>query len=301
MDPASPSAFHDRLVDYILLVGPGRGVYFNPNKTSLRAPTSSWHNVHLPQPSILKKYPEEDHENFSLTSDVTYFCQPDGCSIELKEPRLHSFMLTDTESNLRTYGICLSFPHLFDPFLSSGRESGSFSQLEPDSICIQEWGVLSVCILTRHPFFGFFQKALLSLQHFVDHFFGEDLTWNALIYSHGGRGKEGEEKEGERIQFVPAAVAEVEKWIKQLLSLKAPQQGQNALEVELEVDPAVTIAYPPSSRLPLLEIAVHRMFQRIGVCAMIEIYKLVLAEQKVSGQQCLLECVFLLFTSPFEL
>ena len=198
-------------------------------------------------------------------------------------------MLTDTETSSRSYGICLSLPHLFDPQLikaGSGGERGGSCQLEPDSVCIEEWGVLSVCVLTRHPFFAFFRKVLLSLKHFVDHFFCDELTWNSLIcgQSEGEEG-EGEEGEGGRRGGLGSSgsgvVREVEKWVKQLLSLKAPEQGQSALEVELEVDPAITIAYPPSNRLPLLELSVHSLFLRLGVCPVIEIYKLVLAEQKV--------------------
>ena len=74
---------------------------------------------------------------------------------------------------------------------------------------------------------------------------------------------------------------EVEKWIDGLISLKAPIPCESALEVELEVDPATVVCYPPSSRLPLLELPVHKMFQRLGVCNVLEIFKLILSEQKV--------------------
>ena len=192
---------------------------------------------------------------------------------------MHHFMLTDTETNRRTYGTCLSFSHLFDPTsLMRDRENDVCPVESSDTVCIQEWGVLSICILSHHPFYTFFQKTLLSLHHFVEHFFGEDLTWNALIHARGAAGEGGGQKK---------AMVEIEKWISQLLSMRAPQQGQSALEVELEVDPAVTIAMPPTNRFPLLDLSVCALFQRLGVCSVIEIFKLVLSEQKVSVRVCL--------------
>ena len=205
---------------------------------------------------------------------------------------MHHFMLTDTESSERTYGVCLSFSHLFDPFQGNSEGRGDVCPIDSDSVCIQEWGILSVCILTHHPLYTFFQKTLLSLQHFVEHFFGEDLTWNALIHSSGREGGDGEGEGGRRGTCgrgvgPKKAVVEIEKWISQLLAMRAPQQGQSALEVELEVDPAVTVAMPPPNRLPLLDLSVSRLFLKLGVCSLIEIFKLVLAEQKV----CVCVCV----------
>lgn len=193
--------------------------------------------------------------------------------MELTDQRMHYFMLTDTETNKRTYGACISFSHLFDPLQGpagdNSSEQGGVCPLESsDSVCIQEWGVLSVCVLSHHPFFTFLHKTLLSLQHFVEHFFGEDLTWNALIHGRHGDGTN-------------KAAVEIEKWISQLLSMQAPRQSESAIEVELEVDPAVMVAVPPTNRLPLLDLSVNRLFRKLGVCTVIEIYKLVLSEQKV--------------------
>jgi hypothetical protein len=214
--------------------------------------------------------------------------------VDLSEQRIHHFMLTDTESNQRTYGACLSFSHLFDP-PRRGPEGETCPVDSPESVCIQEWGVLSLCVLSHYPYFTFLQKALLSLHHFVEHFFGEDLTWNALI--HGGVCEAS--GEGHR------AVVEIEKWVGQLLTMRAPQQGQSALEVELEVDPAVTVSIPPANRLPLLDLSVCRLFQRLGVCCVLEIFKLVLGEQKVflysEDVSFVSECVLVLLSLLYPL
>lgn len=272
MDAHAPPT-SEQLVEYLLLVGPGKGMVFNASGgSSFNSSGSSWYTIHPPQPTILRSFPE-DLDHVSLTSDVAFFCQPDSCSVDLPELRTHHFMLTDTETNRRTFGACLSFSHLFDP-PRRGREGETCPVDSPETVCIQEWGVLSLCVLSHYPFFTFLQKALHSLHHFVEHFFGDDLTWNALI--HGRACEVRGEGEGHK------AVMEIEKWIAQLLSMKAPRQGQSALEVELEVDPAVTVAIPPTNRLPLLDLSVCRLFQRLGVCCVIEIFKLVLGEQKVS-------------------
>lgn len=220
--------------------------------------------------------------------------------MQMSESKTHVFMLTDTESNIQTYGICLSVPHLFDPLLKAQAPSTCITKStvwevnDSESVCIQEWGVLSVCILTRHPFFNFFAKCLKTLLHFVDHFGGKDLNWNAIIQSqinssknlqNGGVGRHSSRR----------IVEEVLDWINRLVTLQAPSPGVNILEVELEVDPATMVCYPPPNRLPLFELQVHRLFQRLEVCLVIDIYKLVLSEEKVCTYHgdcvCVCECV----------
>ena len=295
----------ERLVDYLLLVGPGRGVVFeksfeNGSKgsftSSLGLLSSSWHKVSSPMPTILRRFPSKDRPNFELAFDIAYFCQPEGCCESITEPRSHVFMLTDTETNIQTYGVCLSVPHLFDPLMKAQSPEREMCDLEePDSMCIQEWGALSICILSRHPFFSFFESCLKTLHHFVANFCRDNLTWNALIRSqfvaqtqpvqtqtglHGNAG------------YIHKAVLETESWINNLLAMKAPVPGVTALEVELEVNPALVICYPPSNRLPLFELSVHKVFKKLGVCNVIDIYKLVLSEQKVYlCMRCTCTCV----------
>jgi hypothetical protein len=198
-------------------------------------------------------------------------------------------MLTDTESNIHTYGICLSIPHLFDPLLKAQLPASAVSKgkvwevNDSESVCIQEWGVLSVCILTRHPFYQFFAKCLKTLSHFVDHFGGKDLNWNALIQAQMNAIKRTTQKRNGHAHSKQQRqiVSEVQEWIKRLVSLQAPSPGVNVLEVELEVDPAMIVCYPPPNRLPFFELSVHRLFQRLEVCLVIDVYKLVLSEEKV--------------------
>ena len=206
---------------------------------------------------------------------------------------MHVFMLTDTESNMQTYGVCLSIPHLFDPLLkaqvpSAVSRRGVCEMNDSESMCIQEWGVLSVCILTRHPFFHFFAKCLKTVLHFIDHFGGKDLNWNALIKAQmkSSKLKNGDSHSNLRI------VREIQDWIDELVSLHAPSPTINIMEVELEVDPASMVCYPPANRLPIFELHVHRLFQRLEVCFVIDIYKLVLSEEKVRVHVHVRVCVY---------
>ncbi len=296
----TPSSCFNRLIDYLILVGPGQGITFEPIASNARGTNNksseglnSWQNISTPAPSILRQFPSTDHDDFELASDVVYFCQPEGCCVELPEPKTHVFMLTNTETNIRTYGVCLSIPHLFQP-RSKKKErlslngSSSISVIEPESICIQEWGVLSICILSHHPFFQFFAKCLKTLNHFMSNFGVSDVMWNALIGGSRSRSHSGMEQgftsDKERTNGFcnnPSLIGEIENWINSLLVLPPPEFGGFGLEVELEVNPAVHLIYPTRNRLPLLDLHLHKVVLRIGVHMIIEVFKLVLSEQKV--------------------
>lgn len=258
---------HKRLVDYLVLVGPEKKRTFNvPNGRRLR----NYEQFSTAPPVILNRFPSTNHIDFELSSDVAYFCQPEGNSCHSEDTKSHIFMLTYTETNRKTYGVCLSFPHLFDPPLAADLCSIS------DSLCIQEWGTLSVCLLSSHPFFNFFNQCLRTLSHFVQDFGETEPLWNELL-NHSSSTFVDSSRSMSRKQRI---LTEIVCWIKQLLLLEAPESG-SSLEVELAVDPAVILAYPSSSRLPLFELPVHRVFKLFDVCTIIEIFKLVLSEHKV--------------------
>lgn len=288
----------DRLIDYLFFVGPGRGSVFRRSPSLKRSksllgngiePLSTWHKISRPVPTILCHFPATQHKDIELPADVAYFCQPEGPCVQLSDPKLHVFMLTDTETNIHTYGICLSIPHLFDPLLKAQLPTSAVSKgtvwevNDSESLCIQEWGVLSVCILTRHPFYQFFAKCLRTLSHFIDHFGGKDLNWNALTQAQMIAMKKAQQNSHAHSHSSKQRqiVLEVQEWIERLVTLQAPSPGVNVLEVELEVDPAMIVCYPPPNRLPPFELSVHRLFQRLEVCLVIDIYKLVLSEEKV--------------------
>lgn len=294
----TPTLSTNKLIDHLVLVGPGRDVLIEPLSLPSRRtrvvqePSTgqhrSWQGT---SSSILAYFSSCDQKDSELPADVVYFCQPEGCGVEVTQPKTHVFMLTDTATNIRTNGVCMTIPHLFDPSHSSLEVSGDKCSLtKPDSICIQEWGILSVCILSRHPFFNFFAKCLKTLAHFMEHFSSNELSWNALIRAQSGSTHsryrfdlEAEKRHAgkEKVNGEHKILTEVQDWINRLLLLPAPEIGGCGLEVELEVDPAILLCYPSKNRLPFFDLPLHRIFQKLGVHLVIEIFKLVLSEQKV--------------------
>ncbi|XP_075240920.1 MAP kinase-activating death domain protein-like isoform X3 [Convolutriloba macropyga] len=93
-----------RLVDYICFVG-------------ARYPNS---NSVAQTPELLRRYPLTDHNDFHLPPDVVFFCQPEGCisvsqkRVPLRDASSFVFTLTDKESGVIRYGICLNFFRPFD-------------------------------------------------------------------------------------------------------------------------------------------------------------------------------------------
>ena len=285
------------LLDYIFIVGPtteeGRGPSCAGSPLSPTLPPADWHNVRQARPGILWRYPLEDIPERPLPQNITYFCQPeeDGndssgsptpstassshhSSVETAaSTTTHYFLLTNTETNVRTHGVCVTFPYLTDSLLKA-QSPDWVSKSESESLVgIQEWGLLSICILSLHDNYQFFEKALLTFIRFIDLYCGEELTWELLIHS----------------QFFPSSsssdrstpVEEITEWAKRLVDLPVPRQGVEVMEVELEVDPAAVVGYPPSSRLPFVDLPIYYVLQRLGFHLVIEIYKLLLLEHKV--------------------
>lgn len=70
-------------------------------------------------PQLLRRYPLEDHSDFLLPPDVVFFCQPEGClsvkqrRVSLRDDSSFVFTLTDKDSGITRYGICLNFYRSF--------------------------------------------------------------------------------------------------------------------------------------------------------------------------------------------
>lgn len=269
-----------RLVDYIFIVGPSAKLSEcdSPTIPSLSFPPSpppgDWQSIFQTRPDILWRYPVEDIPERPLTSNITYFCQPESnlasVSASMNQSKTHFFLLTNTETNVRTYGTCISFPYLADSLLKAQFPDWQI-QTDTDTVAIQEWGTLSVGILSICENFTFFEQVISTFIHFIDHLCGDELSWDLLIHS----------------QYVSltdpgySVVWEIMNWVESLILLPTPKCGIEVLEVELEVDPAVVVGYPPPSRLPLVDLPIHYVLQRLDIHLVIEIYKLLLLEHKV--------------------
>ncbi|XP_063044836.1 MAP kinase-activating death domain protein isoform X4 [Engraulis encrasicolus] len=92
-----------RLLDYLVVVG-------------ARHPSS---DSAAQTPQLLRRYPLEDHPEFPLPPDVVFFCQPEGClslrqrRISLRDDSSFVFTLTDKDSGITRYGICVNFYRSF--------------------------------------------------------------------------------------------------------------------------------------------------------------------------------------------
>ncbi|CAL8364909.1 unnamed protein product [Gadus morhua 'NCC'] len=92
-----------RLLDYLVVVG-------------ARQPSS---DSVAQTPQLLRRYPLEDHPDFPLPPDVVYFCQPEGClsvrqrRVSLRDDASFVFTLTDKDSGITRYGMCVNFYRSF--------------------------------------------------------------------------------------------------------------------------------------------------------------------------------------------
>ncbi|XP_037547835.1 MAP kinase-activating death domain protein isoform X9 [Nematolebias whitei] len=92
-----------RLLDYLVVVG-------------ARQPSS---DSVAQTPQLLRRYPLEDYQDFPLPPDVVFFCQPEGClsirqrRVSLRDDSSFVFMLTDKDSGITRYGICVNFYRSF--------------------------------------------------------------------------------------------------------------------------------------------------------------------------------------------
>lgn len=82
-------------------------------------------------PELLRRYPLEDHTDFPLPPDVVFFCQPEGClsvrqkRMSLRDDTSFVFALTDKDSGLTRYGICVNFYRSFQKRISKEKGEGS--------------------------------------------------------------------------------------------------------------------------------------------------------------------------------
>ncbi|XP_013925964.1 PREDICTED: MAP kinase-activating death domain protein [Thamnophis sirtalis] len=82
-------------------------------------------------PELLRRYPLEDHPDFPLSPDVVFFCQPEGClsvrqkRMSLRDDTSFVFTLTDKDSGITRYGICVNFYRSFQKRISKEKGEGS--------------------------------------------------------------------------------------------------------------------------------------------------------------------------------
>ncbi|KAM7165298.1 MAP kinase-activating death domain protein isoform 5-T11 [Macrochelys suwanniensis] len=104
-----------QLLDYLVIVG-------------ARQPSS---DSVAQTPELLRRYPLEDHADFPLPPDVVFFCQPEGClsvrqkRMSLRDDTSFVFTLTDKDSGVIRYGICVNFYRSFQKRMPKEKAEGT--------------------------------------------------------------------------------------------------------------------------------------------------------------------------------
>ncbi|XP_026563851.1 MAP kinase-activating death domain protein isoform X6 [Pseudonaja textilis] len=107
-----------RLLDYLVIIG-------------ARQPSS---DSVAQTPELLRRYPLEDHTDFPLPPDVVFFCQPEGClsvrqkRMSLRDDTSFVFTLTDKDTGITRYGICVNFYRSFQKRISKEKGEGHRSR-----------------------------------------------------------------------------------------------------------------------------------------------------------------------------
>ncbi|XP_078077483.1 MAP kinase-activating death domain protein [Mustelus asterias] len=187
-----------RLLDYLVIIG-------------ARQPSSE---CIAQTPELLRRYPLEDHRDFPLPPDVVFFCQPEGClSVRQKRTSLRDdssfvFTLTDKDSGVIRYGVCVNFYRSFQrrsrdrPEQGLQHVKGNVTEVPDNEQNNSDSGsslathsadstpdisrsprlkrhlrsgnrsrnstLTSLCILSHYPFFSTFRECLYTLKRLVD-------------------------------------------------------------------------------------------------------------------------------------
>lgn len=98
-------------------------------------------------PELLRRYPLEDHAEFPLPPDVVFFCQPEGClsvrqrRMSLRDDTSFVFTLTDKDTGVTRYGICVNFYRSFQKRMPKEKGeggAGSRGKEGPRAACVPE-------------------------------------------------------------------------------------------------------------------------------------------------------------------
>uniref|UniRef100_A0A7N8XF48 MAP kinase-activating death domain protein n=1 Tax=Mastacembelus armatus TaxID=205130 RepID=A0A7N8XF48_9TELE len=229
-------------------------------------------------PQLLRRYPLEDHHDFPLPPDVVFFCQPEGClsirqrRVSLRDDSSFVFTLTDKDSGITRYGICVNFYRSFQRghHRTRGDKSGhtetAAQVTETTSEGSDESGqqgaelnagkspqhrrsaakmaarnrnstLTSLCILSHYPFFSTFRECLYILKRLVD-CCSQRLTQRAGLSRATQRDTmwrvfTGALSVEEKGSQLLADLREIESWVYRLLRSPIPVAGQRRVDVEM--------------------------------------------------------------------
>lgn len=148
--------FCPRLIDYVIIVGckdpasPSQLVAkYQQHLNRIHAHNEQSNNLPPTQlPELLRRYPLDDHEDFMLPQDVTYFCQPEGCSNincssqtkanSNRETTSFIFSLTEKDSAKVRFGVCINFFRPIEKIIRNSKSNRSTNKTEPQVDLVDE-------------------------------------------------------------------------------------------------------------------------------------------------------------------
>ncbi|VDP20850.1 unnamed protein product [Onchocerca flexuosa] len=303
-----------RLIDYLVIVGRRRGKYIS--QTNINGASSST-SQSITTPELLRRYPNNDHKDFHLPTDVTVFCQPEGC-ITKEVPR-HShfhretssfvFTLTEKDSAKIRYGICLNFLQSYEKnrIVSKDDRSTNYNNRSRRRLD-QRLSLTSLCLISHHPFLSTFRELLLLLKKLIDGCsqrliedgqYSKDIIWAAFT--------------GCWTEPIPPRVMqdirELETWILMLLSAPVAVPGKTKVLLEVlpsSILPAFEFALPDHTRFSFVDFPLHLPLELLGIDTAMKVMAAVMLESKVVLQSrnynavsmCVLALVALMY--PLE-
>ncbi|XP_066439442.1 MAP kinase-activating death domain protein isoform X13 [Eleutherodactylus coqui] len=251
-----------RLLDYLVIIG-------------ARQPSS---DSVAQTPELLRRYPLEDHPEFPLPPDVVFFCQPEGClsvrqkRMSLRDDTSFVFTLTDKDSGVIRYGICVNFYRSFQKRIPKDKSrkqpkpapengcdgsDGGQSLQDPSAESTPDINhsprgkrlskgaqrsrnstLTSLCVISHYPFFSTFRECLYTLKRLVD------CCSDRLVSKKAGISKgvqrdtmwrifTGSLQLEEKSNVLLHDLREIEAWIYRLLRSPTPVPGQKRVDVEV--------------------------------------------------------------------
>ncbi|KRX55571.1 MAP kinase-activating death domain protein, partial [Trichinella sp. T9] len=322
-----------RLIDYLVIVGSREANFSQARKTcsfnqasDSERPYISAHTFCTNRSELLRRYPSSNHDDFVLPLDVVHFCQPDGCTVSAgsmstsRDATNFVFTLTEKDSNKLRYGISLNFMQPFDArrkvteAMQSARQSQSLTQRVKAKrrICNRFYSLVSLCIISHHPFFTKFRQLLCVLRRLVDccneqvslkmannNALVRDGVWAALL--------------GLWHENIPTLVMDeirqLETWILKLLSAPVPVPGLTRVELQVlppDISEVMTFALPNHTRFTLVDFPLYLLIELLGSENAMTVLLCIMLENKVLFQSrdynavslCVLAAINLLY--PME-
>uniref|UniRef100_A0A0N5CCS5 MAP kinase-activating death domain protein n=1 Tax=Strongyloides papillosus TaxID=174720 RepID=A0A0N5CCS5_STREA len=285
-----------RLLDYVVMVGRRENTKFESQPLLTSFASHEKKNILVSNPSILRRYPSDDHKDFALPLDVTCFCQPEGCVtlvsrkkwLQRKEISSFVFTLTEKDSAKIRYGVSLNF-YLSSPqpieinYPSIPKEPNTSGPIRVKKR-ISLSHLTSICIISHHPFLSGFREIANLLRKIIiaancrcnkNENIPKNAVWSILL---------GYWDSSYIPEEVMKEIRDIETWILMVLSSPVPVPGKTKVELELlpkEFMPMLTLALPDHTRFSLVDFPLHLPLELLGIETTLKLLSAVMLEYKV--------------------